>query len=243
MTGRSSQALLAEGDEAIAEAGFRSGDFKKAASLLEAALERASEDGDEMMVARAYDAIGLLMHYDNITKLMGGAGVDPVDVDLEAELFAAALATQEDVGDVAGRAQSLFGLGLVAQVLRRDWATAMPYFWEALEIVDSPDAGCDLYTRSEVHRHVGFYYLVEDVQPDQAVLHLQVSLELREELGDARRIPSGLVALGQAELGAGNPSRAVGLLREAVTQAHLARLLPARIADAEGVLLEAEAAL
>jgi hypothetical protein len=31
----------------------------------------------------------------------------------------------------------------------------------------------DLYTRSEVHRHVGFYFLVEDVRLDEAVRHLQ----------------------------------------------------------------------
>ncbi|HEV8064411.1 MAG TPA: hypothetical protein VGP46_06245 [Acidimicrobiales bacterium] len=243
MTATSAQGLLAEAEEALVEAGFRTGDFKKAAALLEAALERATEGEDESTVAGAYDALGLLMHYENIAALMGGGEVDPSEVDLEAELFGTALSMQERLGDVAGRAQSLFGLGLVAQVLRHDWATAMPYFWEALEIVDADNSGCDLYRRSEVHRHVGFYFLLEDAQPERAVEHLQISLDLREELGDLRRIPSGLVALGRAEMAAGRPERAVELLRDAVAKSHSAGLTPARIADAESVLKEAEAAL
>ncbi|MGH9171359.1 MAG: hypothetical protein ACRD0Z_10880 [Acidimicrobiales bacterium] len=239
----SSRDLLAAGEEALAAAGFCTGDFTEAVSLFEAALKRASVEQDRAIVARAHDGLGLVLHYANITKLMNGSVLDPADVDREAELFGTALAIQEEVGDLAGRAQSLFGVGLVAQVLRSDWAAAMPYFWEALEIADSPDCGCDLYTRSEVHRHVGFYYLVGDVQPTEAVRHLQISHDLRTKLGDARRIPSGLVALAQAELAAGNPARAVDLLREAVSQAHAAHLMPARIEDAERELAEAEASL
>ena len=61
-------------------------------------------------------------------------------------------------------------------------------------------------------------------------------------LGDPRRIPSALVALGEAELAAGNFPRAVGLLRHAVPLAHEAGLLSWRIADAEQSLRQAEAA-
>jgi len=60
--------------------------------------------------------------------------------------------------------------------------------------------------------------------------------------GDPRRIPSALVALGEAEMAAGNFPRAVELLRRAVPIAHEAALLPWRIADAEHNLREAEAA-
>jgi tetratricopeptide (TPR) repeat protein len=144
---------------------------------------------------------------------------------------------------LAGIAQSLFGLGLVFQVLRGDWKSAIPRFWRALEIVEEIGDAADLYTRSEVHRHVGFYYLVEDVRLDLAVRHLQRSLELREQLGDPRVIPSGLVALGEAEVDAGRLDRAVELLEEAVLTARQADLLAERVKDAERALQDARAAL
>ena len=104
------------------------------------------------------------------------------------------------------------------------------------------DVGTGLYLRSEVHRHVGFYFLVAGEQPAEAVRHLQLSLDLREQLGDPRRIPSGQVALAQAELAAGHRDRAIELLRAAVMQARDAGLLAQRIEDAEHALREAEAA-
>ncbi|HYK70667.1 MAG TPA: hypothetical protein VEV45_22170, partial [Streptosporangiaceae bacterium] len=104
----------------------------------------------------------------------------------------------------------------------------------------APDSDGDLYLRSEVHRHVGFYFLVEDEQPTQAVRHLQLSLDLRVEFGDPRRIPSGQVALARAELAAGHRERAIELLTNAVTRASEAGLLAERIADAERALLEAQ---
>jgi hypothetical protein len=111
----------------------------------------------------------------------------------------------------------------------------MPHFREALEIVER-EPGVDLYTRSEVHRHIGFYYLVEAVDPVAAVTHLQISLDLRHELADPRRIPSGLLALGEAELAAGNRGRALQLLEQAVTQARSAGLARERIVDIERTL-------
>jgi tetratricopeptide (TPR) repeat protein len=90
---------------------------------------------------------------------------------------------------------------------------------------------------------VGFYYLVEDVRLDEAVRHLQRSLELREQLGDARVIPSGLVGLGEAELVAGHPEQAVELLGQALLMARQAGLLAERINDAERALHDARAML
>jgi tetratricopeptide (TPR) repeat protein len=233
--------LLASGDEALAEAGFRTGDFGQAREILESAHAAATEAADLNARASALERLGMLAHYENITKLMAGAEVKVADIEAEEKLFRQALACWQEAGEAAGTAQSLFGLGLVFQVLHSDWMTAMPYFWQALGLVNAPGQD-DLYLRSEVHRHVGFYYLVEDVQPDEAVRHLQISLDLREELGDERRIPSGLVALADAQLAAGSPQQAVELLQRAVTQARGAGLLQQRIEDAEKSLHDAEAA-
>jgi hypothetical protein len=119
----------------------------------------------------------------------------------------------------------------------------MPYFWQAYGLAEAVEESGDLYARSEIHRHLGFYYLVEDVRPDEAVRQLGYSLALRERLGDPRRISSAMVALGEAELAAGHPRRAVDLLSGAVRQAREAGLLPWRIDDAGQSLGKAEAAL
>jgi tetratricopeptide (TPR) repeat protein len=232
--------LLAAGADALAEAGFRTGDFSVAREQLEAAQAEAARGPDLVARARALDLLGMLAHYENITSLMGGAAVAPGDIDAEERLFRQALTCWQQAGAPAARAQSLFGLGLVFQVLHSDWNAAMPYYWEALELVSAPGADPEAYLRSEVHRHVGYYFLVEAGQPAEAVRHLQISLHLREELGDERLTPSGLTALAQAELEAGNRQRATELLRRAVAESRAAGLLSARIDAAEKLLAEAE---
>jgi hypothetical protein len=119
----------------------------------------------------------------------------------------------------------------------------MPYLWQAFGLAEAVEESGDLYGRSEICRHVGFYYLIADIRPREAVRQLGYSLALRERLGDPRRVPSALVALGEAEMAAGNPQRAAGLFGRAVTLAREASLLPWRIRDAEDNLRAAEAAL
>jgi tetratricopeptide (TPR) repeat protein len=232
--------LIAAGDEALADAAFRTGDFGKARELLEAAHAEAAQGADASEQASALDALGMLAHYENITKLMGGSAVSEADIAAEERLFRQALAFWQQLGEPPDSAQSLFGLGLVYQVLHSDWTTAMPYYWQALGLITGEQAAGP-YLRSEVHRHVGFYFLIEASQPAEAVRHLQISLDLREELGDPRRIPSGLVALARAELEAGGRDRAVELLRRAIDESREAGLLPGWIKDAETALAEAEA--
>jgi tetratricopeptide (TPR) repeat protein len=234
--------LLAAGDDALAEAGFRTGDFGPASDIATQALAAADRSGDTAGRAAALGLLGMVAHYRNITRRMAGATVPADDVDAEEDLFTQALAAATDAADQNSRAQALFGLGLVHQVLRQNWTTAMPYFWQALDLVDAPGAQADAYLHSEVHRHIGFYFMVDADQPAEGVRHLKLSLDLRERLGDPRRIPSGQVALGEAELAAGHHSRAIELLRQAVRLARAAGLLAARIEDAERALREAEAA-
>ena len=117
------------------------------------------------------------------------------------------------------------------------------YFWRSFGLAEAVEENGDLYGRSEIHRHLGFYYLAEDVRPEEAVRQLGYSLALRERLGDPRRIPSALVALGEAELAAGNLPRAVELLSRALILARRAGLQSWRVRDAEQHLREAEAAL
>jgi len=240
-TEQSIRDLLAAGDEALAEAGYRTGDFAAAREIIEQAQAAADEAGDPGSQAQALGSLGMVAHYENIIKLTSGSAIDSADIEAEEKLFRTALARWQDAGEPAGTAQPLFGLGLVFQVLREDWMTAMPYFWQALGLV-SAHADADLYLRSEVHRHVGFYFLREDVQPSEAVRHLQLSLDLREELGDARRIPAALIALAEAELAAGERDLAIELLQRAIADARAAELMPLWIERAERTLRDAEAA-
>ena len=242
-SGRTARPLCAAADEALTEAAFRTGEFTEAERLFGEALTLAGQDGDREAEALAVGGLGMTHHYRNIAKLIAGDTPADVDVAAEEELMRRALAIWEEIGDPAGTARALFGVGLVFQVLRRDWAAAMRYFWQSFGLAEAVEESGDLYGRSEIHRHLGFYYLLEDVRPREAVRQLRHSLALREKLGDPRRIPSALVALGEAEMAAGNLQRAVDLLGRALMLARQADLQPWRIQDAEQSLRKAEAAL
>jgi tetratricopeptide (TPR) repeat protein len=183
----------------------------------------------------------MVLHHRNITKLIEGATPADANVNAEEDLMRRALAIWQETGDAAGTARGLFSLSLVFQVLRRDWDAGMPYLWQAFGLAEAAEEAGDLYGRSEIHRHLGFYYFAADPRPQEAIRQLGHSLALREKLGDPRRIPSALVALGEAELAAGHPGRAAERLSRAVSLAREASLLPWRIRDAEQNLREAEA--
>jgi hypothetical protein len=230
-------------DETLAEAAFCTGDFAEPERRYQAALAAAARDGDRTAEARATGDLGIMQHYRNIAQLIDGKAIDEATIAGETELMQRALDLWRSTTDDAGTATAMFGAGLVHQVLRRDWTAAMPYFWQAFGLADAVADSGDLYGCSEIHRHIGFYYLVEDVRPGEAVRRLEYSLELRERLGDQRLIPSGLVALGHAERARGNPRRAAELSRRAVAMSREARLLPMWIQHAEDALRQAEAAL
>jgi tetratricopeptide (TPR) repeat protein len=233
-TEASAAALLAAGNEAMTEAAFRTGDFAAAEQMLNEARAVAEQTGDRAGEAAALDRLGMLMHF---RQLDGDFAL--ADTAAEEALFQRALTIRRDIADLAGAADSLFGIGLVHQVFSEDWDTAMPYYWEALGLAEQ-HAGP--LSRSEVHRHIGFYYLVVDVEPERALFHLQTSHDLRAEHGDERWIPGGTVALGEALVAAGRRGEGVQRMREALQQARAAGLRPQRIAWIEQSLAEAEAA-
>jgi tetratricopeptide (TPR) repeat protein len=235
--------LLDAAQEAWIESGFCTGDFDGAQRIAEAAYAAAVGQESRAGEALASQLLGYILHYRLITILMAGDEIDPVAVPIEQEHFSHALSLYESLDDAVGRANALFGLGLVEQVLRDDWETAMPYYRAAEALLPALESAGDLYTRSEIHRHLGFYHLVVTKQFADAVRELQLSLDLREQDGDARRLPSGLTALAWAERAAGDLARAVDLLTRALSVAREVELMPQRIADTESELREAEAEL
>jgi hypothetical protein len=241
--GLPARALCAAADEALTEASFQTADFAAAHRLFTGARELAVREGDREAAALAITGLGLTQHGRNITRLVGGEALSDADVAAEEELMRQALAAWQETGNAAGTARALFGVSLVFQVLRRDWDAGMPYLWQAFGLAEAVEESGDLYAASEIHRHLGFYYLYQDVRPGEAVRRLRHSLALRERLGDSRLLPSALVALGQANLAAAEPRRAAESLYRAVELARAAGLLPWRIRDAEQTLAEAEAAV
>jgi hypothetical protein len=241
--GLTARELCVAADEALTEGSFLTGEFAAAEALFEQAGTLAGRDGDLAGQALALGGLGMAHHYRNIAALVRGQRPADDDVTAEEDLMRRALGLWQQTGDAAGTARGLFGMGLVHQVLHRDWPAAMPYFWQAFGLAEALEESGDLYGRSEIHRHLGFYYGYEDVRPREAVRQLTHSLALRERLGDPRRIPSALVALSEAELASGNPRRAADLAGRAVTIARDVALLPWRIEDAGEALRAAEAAL
>ncbi|MFI7599204.1 tetratricopeptide repeat protein [Actinoplanes sp. NPDC049681] len=222
---------LTSGNEALYEAAFRTGDYAEAEATFTGLLAQARESGDRALEAAALDRLGMLAHFRALERDLAHA-----DAETEQRLFEEALSIRREIGDAAGTAESLFGLGLVHQVLRGDWDTAMPYYREALELAEKHG---DLLLRSEVHRHIGFYHTTSDLQSDLALHHLKISHDLRAELGDPRWIPGGTVALGLAELADGLREQGLAHVRQALQQARDAGLSPQRIGWIEHFLEEA----
>lgn len=222
------------------EAAFRTGDYAEAEAIFTGLLDRARAEGDRALEAAALDRLGMLAHFRALTP-SGITRATPATSEAsryEQGLFEQALEIRRELGDRAGIAESLFGLGLVHQVLHEDWDTAMRCYRESLELAEEHG---DLLLRSEVHRHIGFYHTAGDLQSDLALHHLRISHELRAELGDARWIPGGTMALGLAELTDGLREQGLAHVREALRQAREARLSPERIAWIEHFLQEASA--
>jgi hypothetical protein len=228
-------ALLAAGNEAMLEAAFRTGDYLAARRMLVAAHDRARRDRDRVDEAAALTRLGMLACFEAL-----GGDLLAADWAAEERLFQQALRLQRQVDDPAGAAESLFGLGLVHQVLRGDWVTAMPFYREALTLAERY---ADEMVRSEVHRHIGFFHVFAAGDPETGLRHLRMSQVLRERYGDPRRIATGTLALGEAELAAGNRAEALRLLRDAVHQARAAGLQAERVGWAERALRDAETRL
>jgi tetratricopeptide (TPR) repeat protein len=138
-----------------------------------------------------------------------------LDSGPEVELFERALAMRRELDDPEGVAESLWQVGLVHQVLRRNSERGAPYFREALALVEAmPD--CDGWLRSEIHRHIGFDLLVREERHDAALEQLRRSLEIRETLAERGWCVGGLIALAAVSRQAGRRVDAIGFARQAV---------------------------
>ena len=235
-----SEALVERGRAALAEAYLRTGDYDAVDLVVEQALASAESAGDRMAEAAAVALQGMTLHFRAID--LPPEERSAVDPGPEEALFEHALAQRRELDDVEGIAESLYQLGLVHQVLRRDLETGSPYVREALVLIEAvPDA--EPLLRSEIHRHVGFDLLLREERHDAAIFHLRTSLELRRQLPERGWIVSALIALALAQRLAGRPEEAVASSREALALASDQRLRERFVAGAENSLRDSQSAL
>jgi tetratricopeptide (TPR) repeat protein len=161
-----------------------------------------------------------------------------VDPGPEEELFERALAIRRELDDDEGVAESLWQLGLVQQVLRRDHEAGAPLFGSALELAERLPR-LDPWLRSEIHRHVGFVHLLRD-EYDPSLHHLRRSLELREALPERGWIAGGFTALSMASLRAGRRDDAIACARRALELAASESLRSRHVDAARDALRAAE---
>lgn len=157
--------LCAAVDEALTRASFCTGEFAEAERLFSDAAAPAARDGDTAGLARATSGLGRTQHGRNVAKLVTGGAPTEADIAAEEDLMGRALGLWRETGDSAGTGRALFDLSLVFQVLRRDWDTGMRYLWQAVGLAEAVAESGDLYGCSEIHRHLGLYYLLEDIPP------------------------------------------------------------------------------
>jgi tetratricopeptide (TPR) repeat protein len=203
--------LLTRARVALPDAAYRTGDFDAVEALLGEALGLAAADGDLSQEAAALDLLGQLRHFRTIDRPR--EEWQTVDPRPERELFERALAIRRQLGDSAGVAESLLHLGWLHHVLCGEPDIAMPLFVEALALVE-PDG--DVHVRSELHRHIGFYELLEKRRPEEALPHFKLSLELWRSSSEPAHAVFGLVALARCESAAGLHSEALVHSRQAL---------------------------
>ena len=216
---------------------MRTGDYEDVARIVEQASSAAGAAGDRKAEAAVLGQQGMLLHFRAIELPADErAAVDPGP---EQELFERALALRRELDDTEGIAESMFQLGLVHQVLRRDLAAGAPCFREALVLAEALPK-VDILLASEIHRHVGFDLLLREERHDAALDHLRTSLELRRGLGERGWTVGGLVALAMADRLAGLRDDAVAHAREALELARSEGLRERHVAAAEDSLRAAE---
>jgi tetratricopeptide (TPR) repeat protein len=165
-------------------------------------LARAEED--DALLAAALDLRGRALHARFLADRSAG------EPEGELELFERALALRQE-DDARGRAESLFHVGLVHQVVRGDGERSEPYFEESYRLAG--EAG-DRVLESYAVRHLG-WTRQERGDLEGARAAFEESLNLRERAGFLPGVGAAALALADFESEHGRPERARELLVQA----------------------------
>ena len=166
--------------------------------------ELARAEADDALLAAALDLRGRALHARFLADRNAG------EPEGELELFERALALRP-ADDVRGRAESLFHVGLVHQVVRGDGERSEPFFEESYRLAG--EAG-DPVLESYAVRHLG-WTRQERGDLEGARAAFEESLRLRERAGFLPGVGAAALALADFESEHGRPERARELLAQA----------------------------
>lgn len=129
----------------------------------------------------------------------------------ELALFERAAQLYQALGDVRGEAESLFWVGCLHQVVRRDNDAAVPVLERSCEL--AAQVG-DKPTMSDALRHLGIAEHTAG-RADAARERLEESVRLRREIGLMPGVAANLVGLAYIAAGQGRRAEALALAGEA----------------------------
>jgi tetratricopeptide (TPR) repeat protein len=155
-------------------------------------------------------ARGRLVH----TRFLLRRDEDAVAADedpAELALFERAVALYQSLGDAGGEAEGLFWVGCLHQVVRRDNATAVPFFERALQLASQ--AG-NKATVSEALRHLGIEAHAAG-RLELARQRLEESTRLRRDIGSLPGAAANMIGLAYIAAAQQRHDDARALLNEA----------------------------
>ena len=184
--------LLHYGNILSAKTQFTNAPVEEALSVLEQAKQLAATLNDVQLLADALDSIGFARYVAASNKREG-------DPDVFRAFFQDALERRYVLHDERGVSESLFHLGLTAQVLD-EMEVAREFYTEALQIAQQHNY---LAEASDALRHLGFLEQDQENFP-QAQQYLTESLHIREQIGKQVYLPFAYVAVADVYLAQGN---------------------------------------
>ena len=190
------------------QAGFSGVDtWTRRSSCLDAALTWAQQTENSALLGAVWNARGMSLHQRFLDT---GQTTEPPE---ELPSFEQALGFYQATNDRRGIAQSLFHLGLVHGIVRRDHAQALPFLQQAYTLAQVlPDPILSSYAI----RHIGFaQYDAHDLAAARA--SLLESLHLREQAGFVPGVAMAWVMLAHADAELGQRDLARAHLQHART--------------------------
>jgi len=178
---------------------------EKRQEALEIAQSLAEASANKTLLGSVYDAIGFSLHTDYLNS---DRSKEPEN---EFDFFERSLEIRKEHGTPIQVAESTFHIGLVYDVIRKEYDKALPYHEEAYKIATSKK---DKLIASYAIRHIGFARLnADDVKTAKQAF--TESLELREAIGFIPGIAFSLATLAQVDMQGGDEASALARFNKA----------------------------
>ncbi|MFG2049210.1 tetratricopeptide repeat protein [Micromonospora sp. NPDC048935] len=202
--------------------------------------EQAVYSGDASVLANAerdLDAVeadaalarGRILHARFLNE-RASSGSSPAEDPAELPLFERATELYQALGDTRGQAETLFWIGCLHQVIRRDNETALPHLERSRQM--AAQVG-DNATQAEALRHLGIVAHMAG-RLDEARERLEESSRLRREVGALPGVAANMVGLAYIAAAQDRHPDAFAILDEAnaIAQAHGAHAIVRQIEQA-----------